>query len=202
MRMVVFRSKNWNKIAEMPNTYKEFCFCAFMDDIFTFGGAKGGKRIAVDSCFQHSATSNRWKEAAELRAACAVFEENIVGRMQRQTLCNKNGVFVRCCSRRVSADAEHEKGDVPPRPGRCQEQAVCGGIRRGVRLGGVRQVRSFEVPASELLPQRFLIGTKIYIFQDSGSVVVYDIDNDSWSEVDKDTKSYREFICAKLPMYW
>ena len=69
MRMVVFRSKNWNKIAEMPNTYKEFCFCAFMDDIFTFGGAKGGKRIAVDSCFQYSATSNRWKEAAELRAA-------------------------------------------------------------------------------------------------------------------------------------
>ena len=213
VKMYSPNTKIWIKLSPMPHLYKEFCTCAFIDEIFTFGGAKGGtSRIAVDRCFQYSAKSKRWKKVAKLRAArrgaaCAVFEEKIVvtGGCSDMHFAT-NTVF----SYDVAADEWRPMPSMKRTKGHHSLVAVRSklfvvgckpvvGSDSEVFDSAVGKFVLFKCPPLHCSHNAFSIGTKIYIFQ--SSVVVYDVDNNNLSEVGEDTQNYRKLICAKLPMY-
>ena len=73
--------KTWSKVAEMYDSRRGFCTCAFMNMIFFFGGFND--EVTTNSCFQFDTKDYSWKEVARINearsnAACVVFDERIV----------------------------------------------------------------------------------------------------------------------------
>ena len=74
--------KKWVKVTDIPDKRQDFCACAFIDSIYTFGGFKSGRGY-TNSCLEFDAKTLNWKEVAKMNrkkafAACAVYEGNIV----------------------------------------------------------------------------------------------------------------------------
>ena len=79
-------TNTWNKVSKIPDKRQSFCACAFMGEVYLFGG-QNKKSSTLDSCLRlhvFSCKKNlKWKQIAamsQLRrdASCSIFEGNIV----------------------------------------------------------------------------------------------------------------------------
>ena len=75
-------TKTWKKVGHMYDNRDGYCFCAFMDSFFIFGGSYSNSNY-TDSCLQFHTKDCNWKQVARMNevktfAACTVFEGRIV----------------------------------------------------------------------------------------------------------------------------
>ena len=77
----------WSKVTDMIDKREYFCACAFMDEIYVFGGYYFNKNnyecTVFNSCLQFDTNVKSWNEVSKMKegrtkSACVVFQGNIV----------------------------------------------------------------------------------------------------------------------------
>ena len=198
-------SKKWVKVTDIPDKRQHFCACAFMDNIYIFGGYESGLAY-LNSCLHFEAKLIKWKEVAKMNytrsdAACAIYEENIV------VTGGENNINL--VSNTVESYDVYGK-TWTPMPNmierRCGHSLVCF-KRKLYAIGGVSLYTNCEVYDKTsnkfvtLEAPRFLsyevksnlIGSKIFVFQNGRrAVLCYDADKEQWS---KDSFEATKNIC-------
>ena len=208
-------SKKCVKVTDIPNKRQDFCACAFIDNIYLFGGYDDGPGY-LKSCLRFDAKLFKWNEVAKMnqarsRAACAIYEGNIVvsggtsdGFIDLSTVKSYD-VF----------------GSVwTPMPSMIEERSnhslVCF-KRKMFAIGGADYNTNCEV--FDKISNKFvileapnffsynvesaLVGSKILVFQNYTEVLLcYDVDKDEWSkELCKATENIYYYSVVKMPSY-
>ena len=214
-------AKTWNKVADMYDDERtRFCACAFMNNIFVFGGRKENDFFVyvTDSCLKFDTKYNNWKEVSKINeerrvAACTVFE----GRIVVTGGIDNNGQVLNTAE---SYDAVGDTWSPMPSMIRSRDQHSLVVVRNKLFvIGGDRRNGScevFESVCNKFVPLKshisfgsnaaLSIGSEIFIFHNrnlrSSSVVRYDVDKDEWSDkLCKATDKIIYFSCVKLPIY-
>ena len=207
-------SKKWIKVTDMPDKRYYFCACAFMNNVYLFGGFDD-KRGYQSSCLEFDAKVVKWKEVAKMNevrssVACAIYEENIVV---------SGGIYNAIGLRTV--DSYDVFGNVwRPMPNMIEERRIHSLIsvkRKLFAIGGTFSKTNCEVydktsnmfvkleTPSFLLcrVKSVLVGSKIFFFQNGTlSVLCYDVDIDEWSqEISKAIENIDYYSTVKVPSY-
>ena len=212
-------TKIWTTITEMLDDRNRFCACAFMDEIFTFGGVCNKNNYVTNSCLQFDTKQENWsnksfKGLARMKdtrylAACVVFQGNIV---VSGGINNNNNDL----NSVESYDVFANKWSTMPNminDKSLHDLAVVKDklfvIGYGTDICEVfdnisKTFVSLKQPYCSLMLNKALsIGNRIYVFEENRSTVVfYDVDGNSWSEQPCGlTGGLQAFSCANLPCY-
>ena len=217
VRKYSFFTNTWNKVANMCDDRTYFCVCAFMNHLFVVGGLSfldaSHTWISLYSCLKFDAGKNKWKKvaatnAARWKAACAVFQGNIVvsGGIDNDNVSLKT---VECYD--VVAD------EWTSMPSMIESKILhslvvvknklfaIGGTRSDtceVFDNTCRKFVAFKSPPLSFRNKAVSVGNKILVFHNSAqSIACYNVDKEEWSEESCEATKRRdmEFFCIKLP---
>ena len=218
-------TNSWTEVAVMSYR-KEYCACAFADQIFIMGGWHS--RSTLDSCLQFDTNRTMFKEAARMgarrkEAACAVFKERVV-------VCGgyDHGILFSAESYDAAEDAWAPMASMTSQ--RERHALVVVGSKL-FAVGGTVDMQSlcetyddeskkfvpltsnFEWGRSEMLRfglfmhrcEALSVANKIFVFQtfDGALAAVYDVSKGEWSweDITEETECLAHFSCVKLPFY-
>ena len=213
-------SKTWSQVAEMYDNRKGFCTCAFMNEVFVFGGERYngrpfyGNYVRMNSCLKFGTCDYSWKEVSKMKearnvAACAVFEDRIVVSGGCR-LVDGNFIDLKTVE---SYDVVPDKWS--PMPNMNYGKSLHSLVVVKNKLFAISQTAStFEVfdnnsktfvvlspPKLKYSCNAISIESKIVFLENfQNKVCLYDVDKNEWSEKQCEvTKNIRSFSCVKIP---
>ena len=207
-------SKKWVIVTDMPDKRQYFCACAFIVNIYLFGGLDD-ERGVLNYCLKFDAKTLKWKEVAKMNkarscAACAINEGNIVvsGGIN-------NAIGLR------TVESYDVFGDVwTPMPSMIKasrsHSLIC--VKRKLfAIGGTFSNTNCEVYDKTsnifvtLKTPSFLsyrvksvsVGSKMFVLQNNTQIVLcYHADKDEWSkEFCEATENISYYSAVKMPSY-
>ena len=214
-------TNTWNEVTNMFDDRRDFCCCAFMDIIFILGGCYENEESdevdyfrTTNSCLQFGTKNKIWNESSGMIeeryfAACVVFQENIVvsGGMDINHESLKTVE-----SFNVFADKWSEMPDMIN--GACFHSLVVVKNKLFVIKGGNNNCEVFdsvcekfidlESPDTHIyLDKALSAGNKIILFENSASVIIYDVVKDEWYKFEESSDAVEAlcFSCAKMIQY-
>ena len=205
-------SKTWSQVAEMYDSRRYFCICAFMDKVFVIGGFNDALKVKCSFCLEFDTNDYSWKKVAKMNearlyAACAVYAERIVvsgGTANRNGLLKTvesydvlpnrwssmpNMNFAKCCHSLVSV--KNKLFVISIKAENCEVYDNIGKIFITMKSPKLNYGVVYA----------FSIGNKIYVFHnESSKLICYDVDKNKWLEKSCGvTKNLLSFSSAKVP---
>ena len=212
-------SNTWEYVAEVPDDRECFTACSFMDSIYIVGGYV--RHSTTNTCVEFNTKTLQWKVISNMnevrtRLACSVFEGRVVvsGGL-------RGSIFINDLLNTVEA-YDHVANTWFKLPNmikaRYYHKSIA--IKNKLFIVGQDVTKTCEVLNSNTnkfcllnTPKKHFksscyyptevisIGSKLNIFYDKGHVIIYDIDNDEWSEKTCEaTKNMIYFSGVKLPV--
>ena len=209
-------TNTWTEVAEMPDTRQEFCVCAFMDQIFMFGGNYDGP--ITNTCLKFDTKAYQWTKIAAMdversNAASVAYGEMVVvsgGHCVENDyedtflIVESYDVLPKKWSKMpsmISSKLNHSLVAVKSKLfaidlliGSCEVyDSVC------KKFALLKPKIYLELEYTDAMP----IGKYIYIFENHSTVVHrYDVDENLWQrEPCEATISIEDFFCVKVPMF-
>ena len=208
-------SKKWIKVTDIPDKRQNFCGCAYIDNIFIFGGFEPGPGY-LNSCLQFNAKLLKWNEVAKMNeqrsvAACAIYYENIV----------VSGGLDDYFYSLSSVESYDVFANVwTPMPNMIEERSnhslifvksklfAIGGTLSNTNCEVFDKISNMFVTFKTPKFRSFIvtavsIGGKIFVFQNESQVVLcYDVDKDEWTENScKATEKICDYSPVRVPLY-
>ena len=214
-----FFTKTWKKVTDVPNKRQFFCACAFMDNIYLFGGRfyqhrNHNRYYVTRSCLLFDRNKFELKEVAKMHqakteAACAVFEENIVvsgGKLFiKSNTVELYDVFANTFIKMpnmIEARSEHKLVSVK------SKLFAIGGNNNKTSCEVFDKTcnRFVKLKTPKFHPYRFepvSTSSKMLLFQHETKIVLsYDVDKDKWSkESCEATEGIRFFSPVRVPSF-
>ena len=211
-------TNKWCKVTHMRDKRQFFCACAFIDEIYVFGGHCRQNYEAISSCLQFDTREKNWKRTARMNearesAACVVFQGNILVSGGYDTDQNELNTV-------ESYDAFADEWTSMPNTIDNYSYHSLVAIRDKLYVIGnvTYSVEVFDIackvfialkpsPAFIHLNKAFPVGNKIVIFQETRrsqqqQIICFDVDKYEWSEeLCEVTKHLEDFSCLKIPLY-
>ena len=213
-------TNTWQHVIDMIDDRRSFSACSFMDNIYIIGGHIGDNIDGHDTatCFEFNTKSLNFYGISKMNTAkktfaCSVFE----GRVVASGGMNHNN------DRLNTVEAYDHVGDTwENMPNMLKVRfghksvavknklfVVGGYINSDCEVFDSTTNKFTFLKQTTLASKSFLrrpsgvitIGSKIFVFRDERNVIIYDFENDEWSEKTcKATKYISYFSCAKLPV--
>ena len=208
-------TNTWEQVTEMSDDRRSFSACSFMDSIYIVGGV--GRDSTTNACVEFNTKTSKWKVISNMNEgrnspACSVFEGRVVvsGGLGINGASNTVEVYDHVADmwlkyagmveRRYSHKSVAVKNKLFSIGGSVSNtcEVFNSNINNFCLLKKPEKLfeRSFYYPR-----QVIAIGTKLNFFCNKGNVIIYDIDNDKWSEKTCEaTENLFLFSCVKLPV--
>ena len=209
--------KRWKVITNIPDNRQHFCACAFIDNIYIFGGSTPVMYFPdeLSSCLQFDTKQIKWKKVADMTklrksAACAIFEEHIVvsggySWGEKLNTVESYDVFAGTWTRMPSMNeriSEHSLVCVK------SKLFAIGGLYSNISCEVFDKISNVFVKLkSPKLYSRGLtavsIGSKIFVLNYLKQFVLcYNVDNNDWSETScKAIEGISEYTPVRVLLY-
>ena len=209
-------TNTWEHVAHMMDDRKFFSYCSFMDDVYIMGGYKCNGANITATCFEFNTKSLKWKEVSSMndrrkQSASSVFEGRIIvsggynnGSLNTVEAYDHVGDTWENMANMVKERFGHKSVAVK------NKLFVIGGfVKSDCEVFDSTTNKFTLLKQPTVAPKYFLrqpsgaftFGSKIFVLRNEGSVIIYDFENDEWSEKTcKATTGIWHFSCAKLPV--
>ena len=206
-------TKTWNVISQLYDERSSFCSCSFIDSLYVLGGSLNG---ITNSCLVFNTTKKVWKETSKMNkarcyASCVVFEGRIVvsgGYNDNDRTLNTVEAY---------DHIDNSWTNMPNMIKRRERHKLVSIKNKLFVLGGYtwQTIEVFDSSSKKFALLQYpsissqtyfiadvtSIGNKVVMFSNiKGSVFLYDVENDAWSEKSCRSATYiQNFSCASLP---